>query len=82
MHEKHRANQHYKKKKKKKKRKPNSRLITKEKRTKKIRKRITSREFPSLRPIKKSSTKRSKNMISETIQVLKSLPIPPLPKTP
>ena len=51
-------------------------------RTKKRRERITSCESSSPRPIKKSSTKRSKYLITGTIQILKSLPIPFLPNTP
>ena len=65
-----------------KKRKPTNKLITKRKRAKVRRERITSCESPSLRPIKKSSTKRSKYLITGTIQILKSLPIPFLPNTP
>ena len=74
----------YKKKKteKKQKRKPNNTLITKRKRAKERRERITSCESPSPRPIKKSSTKRSKHLNTGTIQILKSPPIPFLPNTP
>ena len=74
----------YKKKKteKKQNRKPINILITKRKRVKERRERITSRESPSPRPIKKSSTKRSKHLITGTIQILKSPPIPFLPNTP
>ena len=54
----------------------------KRERTKKRRERITSRESSSPRPIKKSSTKRSKKLINGTIQILKSPPIPFLPNTP
>ena len=43
---------------------------------------ITRRESPSPRPIKKSSTKRSKHLIIETIQILKSPLIPFIPNTP
>ena len=85
MHEEHRANPENtrrKKTKKKQKRKSIHRLITKRKRAKERRERITSRESPSPRPIKKSPTKRSKHLITETIQILKSLPIPFLPNTP
>ena len=70
------------KKRKKKKRKPTNKLITKRKRVKERRERITNRESLSSRPIKKSSTKRSKHLITRTIQILKSLPIPFLPNTP
>ena len=70
------------KNKKKKGGKPNNKLITKRKRAKERRERITSRESPSPRPIKKSSTKRSKHLITGTIQILKSPPIPFLPNTP
>ena len=65
-----------------KKRKPTNILITKRKRAKERRERITSRESPCPRPIKKSSTKRSKHLIIGTIQILKSPPIPFLPNTP
>ena len=84
MHEEHRANPENtrRKRKKKQKRKPIHRLITKRKRANERRERITSHEFPSPRPIKKSSIKRSKYLITVTIQILKSLPIPFLPNTP
>ena len=65
-----------------KKRKPTNKLITKRKRAKERRERITSCEFPSPRPIKKSSTKRSNHLITGTIQILKSPPIPFLPNAP
>ena len=54
MHEKHRANPKItrKGKEKRNKRKPSNRLITKKKRAKKRRERITSRESPSPKPIK------------------------------
>ena len=59
MHEKHRANPKItrKGKEKRNKRKPSNRLITKEKRVKKRRERITSCESPNPRPIKLSSSK-------------------------
>ena len=60
----------------------NKKKLQKRKRTKKRRERVTSCESPSLRPIKKSPTKRSKNLINGTIQILKSPPIPFLPDTP
>ena len=84
MHEEHRANlvNARRKTKKKQKRKPIHKLITKRKRANERRERIASRESPSSRPIKKSSTKRSKHLITRTIQILKSLPIPFLPNTP
>ena len=70
------------KKEKKQKRKPTNKLITKRKRAKEKRERITSRESPSPRPIKKSYSKRSKHLITGTIQILKSPPIPFLPNIP
>ena len=84
MHEEHRANLENtrRKTKKKQKRKPIHRLITKRKRANERRERITSHESPSPRPIKKSSTKRSKHLITGTIQILKSTPILFLPNTP
>ena len=82
MHEEHRANPENTRRKTKKKQKPIHRLITKRKRANERRERITSRESPSPRPIKKSSTKRSKHLTTETIQILKSPPIPFLPNTP
>ena len=50
--------------------------------TKKRREGITRRESPSPRPIKKSSTKRSKHLIIGTIQIFKSPLIPFPPNTP
>ena len=73
MHKEKRADPKNTKKKKK---------ITKRKRAKKRRERITSGESRSPRPIKKSSTKRSKHLITGTIQILKSPPILFLPNTP
>ena len=73
--------QERKNKEKTKKKKPIHKLITKRKRAKERRERITSRESPCLRPIKKSPTKRSKHLITGTIQILKSPPIPLLPNT-
>ena len=73
MHKEKRADPKDTKKKKK---------ITKRKRAKERRERITSGESRSPRPIKKSSTKRSKHLITGTIQILKSPPIPFLPNTP
>ena len=70
------------KQRKNKKKKPIHRLITKRKRANERRERITSRESPSPRPIKKGSTKRSKHLITGIIQILKSPPIPFLPNTP
>ena len=70
------------KKEKKQKRKPTNKLITKRKRAKERRERITSHESLSPRPIKKSYSKRSKHLITETIQILKSPPIPFLPNIP
>ena len=60
----------------------NKKKLQKRKRTKKRRERVTRCESPSPRPIKKSPTKRSKNLINSTIQILKSPPIPFLPDTP
>ena len=81
MHEEYRANPENTRKKKQK-RKPIHKLIAKRKRAKERRERIASRESPSLRPIKKSPTKRSKHLITGTIQILKSPPILFLPNTP
>ena len=61
------------------KRKPNNRKITKRKGEKKRREGITRRESPCPRPIKKSSAKRSKHLITGAIQILKSPSIPFLP---
>ena len=84
MHEEHRVKLENtrRKKKKKQKRKPIHRLITKRKRSKERRETITSCESLSPRPIKKSLTKRSKHLITGTIQIFKSPPIPFLPNTP
>ena len=85
MHEEHRANRENTRKgkqretKKKTKQKENYKKI---KGTKKRRKGITRHESPRLRPIKKSSTKRSKHLITGTIQILKSPSISFLPNTP
>ena len=85
MHKEHRADPkdtRRRKQRKNKKRKPTDKLITKRKRAKERRERITSCVSPSPKPIKKSSTKRSKHLITGTIQILKSPPIPFLPNTP
>ena len=84
MHEEHRANPENtrRKTKKKQKKKTKQQIITKRKRAKERRERITSRESPCLRPIKKSPTKRSKHLITRIIKILKSPPIPFLPNTP
>ena len=85
MHKEHRANRENTRKgkqretKKKTKQKENYKKI---KGTKKRRKGITRRECPRPRPIKKSSTKRSKHLITGAIQILKSPLIPFLPNTP
>ena len=73
MHKEKRADPKDTKKKKK---------FTKRKRAKERRERITSGESRSPRPIKKSSTKRSKHLITGTIQNLKSPLILFLPNTP
>ena len=96
MHEEHRANRENtrkgkqketkKKKKKKKKRKEKENQtkekLQKRKGTKKRREGITRCESSRLRPIKKSSTKRSKHLIIGAIQILESPSIPFLPNTP
>ena len=56
--------------------------LQKRKGSKKRREGITRRESPRPRPIKKSSTKRSKHPITEAIQILKSPSILFLPNTP
>ena len=86
MREEHRANpentRRRKQRKNKNKKNPINILITKRKRAKERRERITSCESPCPRPIKKRSTKRSKHLITGIIQILKSPPIPFLPNTP
>ena len=83
MEEEQKANpENTRRRKQRKKKKPNNILITERKRAKEKMEKITSRESPSPRPIKKSSTKRSKHLITGTIQILKNLPIPFLPNTP
>ena len=86
MREEHRANpentRRRKQRKNKNKKNPINILITKRKRAKERRERITSCESPCSRPIKKRSTKRSKHLITGIIQILKSPPIPFLPNTP
>ena len=85
MHEEHRANPkntRRRKQRKKQKRKPNNILITKRKRVKERRERITSCESPCPRLIKKSPAKRSKHLITGIIQIFKSPPIPFLSNTP
>ena len=66
----------------KRKRKQKRKLITKEKRTKERRERIISCESPGPRPVKKRSIKGNKQLISETIYILKSLLITFLPNRP
>ena len=84
MQEKHRANPEKTRRKTERKQEKTrqQKKLQKRKRTKKRRERVTRRETPSPRPIKKSLTKRSKNLINSTIQILKSPPIPFLPNTP
>ena len=83
MHEEHRANQENTRKgkqretKKKTKQKKNYK-----KGTNKRREGIAKCESPHPRPIKKSSTKRSKQLITGANQILKSLLIPFFPNTP
>ena len=55
--------------------------LQKRKGAKKRREGITRRESPCPRPIKKSSTKRSKHLITGAIQILESPQIPFLPNT-
>ena len=55
--------------------------LQKRKGAKKRREGITRRESPCPRPIKKSSAKRSKHLITGAIQILESPPIPFLPNT-
>ena len=80
-----RQNKEYKERKKQKKTtkqtKTNKELITKE-RTKEQRERITRGESPSPRPIKKRTTKRSKQLVIGFVHVLKSSPISLPPNTP
>ena len=84
VQEKHRANPEKTsiKQRENKKEPDNTKKLQKRKRTKKRMERVTSRKSPSPRPIKKSPTKRSKNLINSTIQILKSPPIPFLLDTP
>ena len=77
MQKKHKAKPEVQKGGKKKHRK----LITKE-RAKKHRDRITRCESPSLRSIKKRTTKRGKQLVIRSIHVLKSLPTTFLQNTP
>ena len=62
-------------------RRKTKKLITKE-RTKEQRKRITRGESSSPRPIKKRTTKRSKQLVIGFVHVLKSSPISLPPNTP
>ena len=64
------------------KKKTHQQINCKRERAKKRGERITSRESPSPGPIKKSPTKRSKHLITGTIQILQSPPILFLPNTP
>ena len=84
MHEEHRANLENTRIGKQRDIKENQTIekLQKRKGAKKRRKGITRRECPRPRPIKKSSTKRSKHLITGAIQILKSPPIPFLPNTP
>ena len=79
MHEEYRANlenTRWRKQNKNKKENQTTEKLQKRKGAKKRRERVTSRESPCPRPIKKSPTKRSKQLITGAIQVLKSPPIP------
>ena len=71
-----------KKKKRKEKENQTKEKLQKRKGAKKRREGITRRESPRPRPIKESSTKRSKHLITGAIQILKSPSIPFLPNTP
>ena len=84
MHEEHRANLENTRIGKQRDIKENQTIekLQKRKGAKKRRKGITRRECPRPRPIKKSSTKRSKHLITGAIQILKSPPILFLPNTP
>ena len=77
MQKEHKADQRLQKRNEKTKKK----LITKE-RTKEQRERITRGEFPSPRPAKKRTTKRSKQLVIGFFHVLKSPPISLPPNTP
>ena len=70
-----------KEKKKTKTQEKQQRLITK-KRTKEHRDRITRGESPSPRPIKKSATKVSKQLIISFVPILKSTPVTLPPNAP
>ena len=84
MHEEHRANLENTRIGKQRDIKENQTIekLQKRKGAKKRRKGITRRECPRPRPIKKSSTKRSKHLITGAIQILKSPLIPFHPNTP
>ena len=90
MHEEHKANrentrkgkQRETKKKKRERENQTKEKLQKRKGTKKRREGITRRESPRPRPIKESSTKISKHLITGAIQILKSPSIPFLPNTP
>ena len=60
---------------------PKKKLITK-KRTKEHRDRITRGESPSLRPIKKSATKVSEQLVIGFVPILKSTPVSLPPNAP
>ena len=84
MHEEHRANLENTRIGKQRDIKENQTIekLQKRKGAKNRRKGTTRRECPHPRPIKKSSTKRSKHIITGAIQILKSPPILFLPNTP
>ena len=85
MHEEQRANLEKTRRRKQNKNKKENRTtkkLQKRKGAKKRRERVTSRESPCPRPIKKSPTKKSKQLITDAIQILKSPPIPLLSNTP
>ena len=84
MHEEHRANRENTREGKQRNKKENQTIekLQKRKGSKKRREGITRRESPRPRPIKKSSTKRSKHSIIEAIQILKSPSILFFPNTP
>ena len=84
MHEEHRANLENTRIGKQRDIKENQTIekLQKRKGAKKRREGITRRESPCSRPIKKSSTKRSKHLITGSIKILKSPLILFLPNTP
>ena len=76
------GNKKRKKKRRKQEHKRNQQKLTTKKRTKEHRDRITRGESPSPRPIKKSATKVSEQLVIDFVPILKSTPVSLPPNAP